>query len=269
MKSQKNWREDPFDTWWNERHFYTDDPFYPTYRKLHAAGADLRYIDFIRAVFVYGSPFDPIVQRKTLRQARRRMRKASAKRGIAEALKRESERLYSIIEEPEQSPSAPMVFLGELQAMVELLRKVPDSRPKDLVNYLGTLVEDRTSNERQNLPAPAVTYLEALARVCERLNLLRLPEDGQPPDPLGNFILMAVSEHLREKAPTHHPYRLAAELLRKLRGDPKPTSLSARVRVHKLKAASLRECEEILSFLKEQYRQLKDDGKQLLLSSQD
>lgn len=269
MKSQKNWRNDPFDTWWNERHFHTDDPLHQTYRKLHAAGADLRYIDFICAVFVYGSRFDPIVQRKTLRQARRRMRKASAKRGIAEALKRQSERLYSIVEAPEQSPSAPMVLFGELQATLELLYKVPDSRPRDLANYIGTLVEDRTSTEYQNLPARAVTYLEALARVCERLNLLRLPEDGQPPDPLGNFILMAVSEHLREQAHSRHPYGLAAELLRKLRGEPKPTSLSARVRVHKLKAASLREWEEILSFLKEQYRQLKDDGKQLLLSSQD
>jgi hypothetical protein len=96
-----------------------------------------------------------------------------------------------------------------------------------------------------------------LDEVCERF--FSLPNKGQQGDLLGNFVLFAVTQHLREKDPGRAYYGLAAEFLRKLTGGSKATAQSVKIRVHKLNR-SRNESDELLSFVKGQYNRLKAIG---------
>jgi len=287
MKRKKKQTNEEFLSWWDKNFFYTDQ-FYQTYKKLHAAGADLDYIKFICMVFIHVAEFNPVVHRKTLRQAKKRIKKGLVKSGIADVLKRQMERLYSVI-----PCGSPMIIFGELRAASDLLYSagLSASKHKVFVDHIQSLIEEHTTirdqklledirnlieedraTEDQKILAPALALMfiikDALDRVCLRINVFRRPERGQQPDPLGTFVLLAVSEHLREKHAIRPHYRLAAEFLRKLTGDSKPTALSARVRVHDLKR-SHRGWEELLSFVKEQEQYIQNAVKPFLPIEQD
>jgi hypothetical protein len=276
MKSKRKEIEQEFAQWWNDRVFYIN-PFYEIYRKLHARGADLDYIHFLRGVFVWGAKFDPQILRETSRRARKRNQKANRHTGpdsATIAVIRDIERLHLLAKE--QGPD-PMVLVGELRILIERLHKVtPSSKPlayllrRLVLNEVLQQVEERARMMRRDLLRPVQCLderasvalqksLDAFPNVCEKLKLLWLPERGQQPDPLGGFILLAVTEHLREKRGPS--YALAAQFLGRLRGlsASRKDTLGAKARVHQLR--SRRDWNEILEFAKQQYHEAQEAAK--------
>jgi hypothetical protein len=276
MKPKKKQTDDRFQSWWNSIFFYTDKPFYEIYKKLCAAGADLDYILFIHLLVRCVARFDPLVYGKQLRQSRKRKAKAVSKDGFTfDVFTREMERLCFLIDrdvdDPELKNAGPIVIAAEITAMMEQLRQREDARTVELFlkviqNLLQSRVrmnnraiqnslQDSTSTEDREVPRKALMAVclminEILAQVCEKF--FRLPKKGRQTDLLGNFVLFAVTEHLREKRPGRSRHGLTAEFLRRITADSKTTAASARVRVHKLNR-SRNQQDELLSFVNRHY----------------
>lgn len=58
-----------FNTWWHHHHFQTSDPRYQIYRKLHAIGGDLDYIDFLSSLFSSG---DRAMHQRAIKKKKRK-----------------------------------------------------------------------------------------------------------------------------------------------------------------------------------------------------
>src|SRR5262245_34477851 len=185
MKSKRKETGQDFWQWWNDWVFYAN-PLYRSYQELHARGADLDYIRFLCGVFKYGERFDPRgVCRTTLRQARKRKKKASSQNDILPVFIRDIERLHFLVEKWVD----PMVLLAELTATVEWLyvhRLAHVLKPEVLVEAVRRRLEERRQKREEEIFGSAdlkddervavQKILDTPARVCEKLNLLWFPE---------------------------------------------------------------------------------------------
>lgn len=199
-----------FEQWWDENHFYTATPLYQIYRRLHVAGANLSFVDFLCHCLRLGDGLlTPVRQARAVWRAK---------------LKRERSKEWAVLRR-----------LGPLESKKELENLQAD-RP--------TLIAEQQEKFRQ-----LEKYLLRFRKLLGFSLILHeygwsqlLQRRGRNADTWGSFFLLALTEHLKTIGgkPRHHDadrlLRLARQSLRP-NSDAKVNGKSrAAVRIAELKA---------------------------------
>jgi hypothetical protein len=259
-----------FQTWWNDRYFYTNHPLYTAFKKLHQLGADIDYIDFLCDMLRGGDYFRFFPSKP----------KAARRAKLLEAyLKTQGDQFKLLLN------FIATIVIG-FTALEIAKKHLPGEDPVSLLSdkEVKAIVSLSFSfckvwlldNALANAEASLTQHQEKLERFVKeyghipifRLFLTHnkpiLPKRGNKADPWGTLFLVAVTEHLREETGKPH-YSEAVRLIEKTRAEyqnnfhgrsghfPKTNAQSALVRVQNFKKANP-SWQESLGLFKDQFR---------------
>jgi len=259
-----------FQSWWNERYFYTSNPLYATFRKLYGLGIDLDYVDFLCDTLGMGDNLQLLRPKPKVDSNYQLIGKFVRTHGdylvglfrlfgtlaVGFTVKRITE-LYLTKEEPVTLLSAQEVkrIISETSfAVADFLANNIDNRTK--ARQAQTL-ESTERLKAKSVDAPII-------RLIMEYNNPTPPRRGNKADPWGTLFLLAVTEYLRESTGKPH-YGEAVKLLQKTRAPyerkfhkrvghiPKTNAQSALVRVKNVKHANP-SWQEALVLFKDQFR---------------
>ena len=212
-----------FQSWWNDRYFYTNDPIYSqlydVYKRLFEAGADLDYIEGI-CQLLFVADDDVNFQ-------------------IEDVSKNTPHKFLSL---GHPSGRSRRIKEGIVRAEKELGIRLDKNSIKEVESEIRGKLKEHLENQQKRLEEKFKRTSEAVFKknpidgiLMEYASGQLLYTTGQRSDDVGSFFLLAISEHLREKR-RQPKYALAAKLLQEVRQNSKSLSrLDAMVRVDKLK----------------------------------
>jgi len=242
--SQKS--EEDFQAWWTKTFgFSTGVPYYREYRDLYLKGADLDYIRSCHVFVWFGdiAYAEANKQRREAKKVGRRKRQIEPAAPVPKVLESAIKGYYrGYIERTfekanEINPADPLLSLPLSRPLTPPLLQAPLT-PRDV--YVAARVEQLRREAAEHAWAYAIELLrnsqeeerkkeqqevEAFAKQNPIAEVIKEyapgPErykEGGHGDLRGSFFLLAVTEHLREKA-IKERYLLAARLLKKIRGQ--------------------------------------------------
>jgi hypothetical protein len=256
-----------FDRWWNKHYLHTNNPRYRIYKCLFTNGVTLDYIDFLCNALAFG---DRIAEMT---------RKAQPKKeqpGLLDKIAKVNEQEFSELIQFACNFVADYV-LREIQKTVPLevkkLLNLPFSQTTNLVEQglsklalWGTsrqdwVAEEKKAARRQRDKELETSKQKLIAKepiyyVLCKYNLVMPRKRGNQPDSWGSFILLAITEHIRQEIgkPEH---AMAMTLVRRIRqASPetkRQTTQSAESRIRQFKQANESWAQDI-EWLKKQFR---------------